>query len=488
MKSIFKKYFKYIVLASILYMPLFGHLDSWPIRIWDEARLAISAYEMNQNNNFLVTYFEGEPDMWSTKPPLMIWMQVICMKIFGVNELAVRLPSALSALLTCIVLLLFAKHYLKSFWLGFIAAVVLITSHGYVDLHGSRTGDYDVPLALFMTLGALLFFVYCEKKKSKYLYLFFLALTLGVLTKGIAGLLFIPAIFIYGLIRKEILPLLKNKHFYFGAASFLFVIVGYYALREIYNPGFFEVVQKNELGGRYLDVIEGHKRPFWWYYSELIKTRFSAWYLLVPCGLLIGLFSNNQKIKRLTIFSGLLILTFFLIISIGQTKLRWYDIPLFPVLSILVAIFLHYVFQYLKSVEFIRKTLTTNVVPFLFLFLVMIIPYKKMINRTYNPQEQKWRKDFYDIGYYLRDAVDGKHDLNNKLLVYQGYYAHNLFYINILKDQGVDIDFKNRTKLQAGNVVIVPQQEARDYIEKHYDYKILRTDGNIVTYKINARL
>jgi hypothetical protein len=42
-------------------MPIFGHLDTLPIRISDESRLAINAHEMLQNKNYLVTHFEGKP-------------------------------------------------------------------------------------------------------------------------------------------------------------------------------------------------------------------------------------------------------------------------------------------------------------------------------------------------------------------------------------------------------------------------------------------
>lgn len=474
--------------AVIVSVPLFGDLDTLPIRIWDEARVAVNSYEMSQNGNLIVTHFEGEPDMWNVKPPLLIWAQAFCMKIFGVNELAVRLPSAIAALLTCLVLLIFGLRYLKDYWFGFIAVMVLITSYGYLDLHGARNGDYDAPLTLFTTLSGLLFFAYCETKKQQHLYLFFLFITLGVLTKGIAGLLFIPAFAIYGLLQKEIIPLLKNKHFYFGFMSFLVVVVGYYVLRELNNPGFLEAVQKNELGGRYLEVIENHKKPFWWYYNSFLEQRFAAWYLLVPCGLIVGWFNKEAKVKKLAVYLSLLILTYFLVISSAETKLRWYDLPLYPFLSLLVTIFLHFIYKLLYSKAWFIQTLTINLLPFLFLCLVFVTPYKKTIDRTHNPQERKWRKDFYDIGYYLREAVHGKHDLNGQFLLYKGYYAHNLFYLNVLNDQGTDISIKDWKELQPGDIVIAPQQKVKNYIAKHYLFEVVKDAGNVITYRIHGRI
>jgi len=90
---------KYVFLLLLVSIPIFQRLDFYTIRIWDESRLAINAYEMYHSGNYLIPTYKGEPDMWSTKPPLMIWVQVLSMKLFGVNEMGIRLPSALAALL-----------------------------------------------------------------------------------------------------------------------------------------------------------------------------------------------------------------------------------------------------------------------------------------------------------------------------------------------------------------------------------------------------
>lgn len=131
---------------------------------------------MLNNGDLIVTHFNGKPDMWNTKPPLLIWIQALFMKILGVNESSVRMPSAIAAFLTCIVLFIFSKKYLKKYWFGFITVFVLITSHGYINIHATRTGDYDALLTLFTTLSCLFFFSFCEKQNYKHLYLFFFLL------------------------------------------------------------------------------------------------------------------------------------------------------------------------------------------------------------------------------------------------------------------------------------------------------------------------
>ena len=91
------KIIPYFLLAILLYFPIFGHLDTLVLRQYDESRLAINAFEMFKDGNFLVTHFEGNPDMWNTKPPMMIWLQVFFINLIGLGELALRLPSAFAA-------------------------------------------------------------------------------------------------------------------------------------------------------------------------------------------------------------------------------------------------------------------------------------------------------------------------------------------------------------------------------------------------------
>lgn len=478
------KYIKYVLLIVIISIPIFGHLDTLPIRIWDESRQAVSAYEMLNNGNYLVTQYEGNPDMWNTKPPLLVWTQVILMKLIGANELSVRLPSAIAALLTCIVMLIFLQKYTRKPWIGIIAVLVLVTSQGYLGLHSARTGDYDAMLTLFTTLAGLLYFTYCETQKNRYLYMFFVSLTLAVLTKGVVGLMFLPALLIYTLLRRQLIQLLKNKSLYLGIAFFMAFVLGYYLLREIYNPGYIEAVRNNELGGRYLNVLENHRHDFWFYLNNFIERKIPLWNLLIPCGLAIGLFIKDKKINRLTHFLLLMITTFFLIISSAQTKLEWYDVPMYPFLAIAASIFIYYIFERLENIEYLRQRFVVNVIPFIFLFLLCIVPYKSIIDTTHKPKEFYWDKEFYAIGYYLKASLKGFYDVDNKYLLFDGYNAHNLFYINLLNDKGIKISFKDRHNLSPDDVVIANQSVVKQYLVEHYNYEILQEVENVVTYKI----
>ncbi|HXH19752.1 MAG TPA: glycosyltransferase family 39 protein [Chitinophagales bacterium] len=483
MKERPKSILKAFLFSGVVYFPLFLHLENLPIRLWDESRLAMNAYEMHKNADYLVTYFQGSPDMWNTKPPLMIWLQVLCIRLFGNGELAIRLPAALAALLTCLALLLFSQYFLKSYWLGMLSVLVLVTTGGYIDVHVSRTGDYDALLILNTTLYVLLFFIFIETGKTKYLYLTFLTLMLAILTKGVAGLLFTPALVLYVFYRKKMLELLKNRHVYRGLLLVVLTAGGYYLLREYYNPGYLKAVAQNELGGRYFNTLEGHRQRYWFYFFNIIDSKFIPWYLFAPVGLLFGFFHKKPIINNLSVYLAMLILVYFFVISSGQSRLYWYDAPMFPLLSVLVAIFLWYWFDFFSSSPAFATNLRANVFPLTFSFLVFVIPYSNIINKVYLPQEPDYIEE-YPLTRTLQKALKGKKNLNNHRVCYERNRTSALFYVQLLKDRGVQIEFADYNKLNIGDTVMAFQPDVKKNIEELYKIKVLEENRNLKTYSI----
>ena len=64
---------------------IFHDFHKEQIKIWDESRGAVNAVEMMQNGNCIVVTFDDTPDYWNSKPPLFVWLKVVCFKLFGVN-------------------------------------------------------------------------------------------------------------------------------------------------------------------------------------------------------------------------------------------------------------------------------------------------------------------------------------------------------------------------------------------------------------------
>src|ERR1043165_5103118 len=133
----------YSIVLIMLAVPVFGHLDSLPLETFDETRVAVNATEMSQSGDLLRVTFDHQPELWNTKPPLLIWIQALFLKTFGCNEVSLGLPSAIAAAVCCLLLLRFLKRRTASWLPGIIASAVLITSKGFVGVHAARTCDYD---------------------------------------------------------------------------------------------------------------------------------------------------------------------------------------------------------------------------------------------------------------------------------------------------------------------------------------------------------
>ena len=104
-----KQIVPYIIIAlggSLLFMHSLG---STPLFDWDEINFAESAREMIVSGDYLRVQINFQP-FWE-KPPLFFWMQVLSMKMFGINEFAARFPNAICGIVTLMVLYSIGKNY-----------------------------------------------------------------------------------------------------------------------------------------------------------------------------------------------------------------------------------------------------------------------------------------------------------------------------------------------------------------------------------------
>lgn len=480
-----KFWLKAILFCLVVYFPLFLHLDSFPLRLFDESRLALNAAEMMKHGNWLVPHYQGAPDMWNTKPPLLIWMQTILFKTMGPSELALRLPPAIAAVFTCLLLVLFTARHFKSYWFGLISVLVLLTSVGYVEKHGTRTGDYDSVLVLFITAYSLSAFLFVETRKQKYLKLFFLFVTLGVLTKSVQALIIVPIIFLYCTVflwstisKKELITNIKAV--LISAA----VIATYYLGRELINPGYLQAVWDNELGGRYTEALEEHSAEFSFYFDMMVNHDFPDWYWFSLGGFVIGLFSKNKSLRRLSFFFGLIVLWYWYIISSAETKLQWYELPLFPFLSVLAGIGIYTVFEAINTFKPLTKQLTYNVLPVIFLAWFFYEPYDRMFDKVHESKEYPWDEQRYAMSHYMQQASKKRVDMEGSKVCYDGYNASLEFYEFLLIERGIDTELIRTDEIQVGDTVLAYEPIVKEFLQANFNARATVVDGEHVTQYI----
>jgi 4-amino-4-deoxy-L-arabinose transferase-like glycosyltransferase len=484
--SVAARVVKTVLFCALVYFPIFLHFDSLPIRIYDEARLAMNAYEMQKDGSLLVTHYHGKPDMWNTKPPLMIWMQAICMKLFGVSELSVRLPAVIAAFFTTLALLLLGIRFVKDYWFGLIACLVLVTAEGYINTHVARTGDFDSLLILFITAFSFAMLAYAESRKTKHLHLFFVFLGLAIFTKSVQPLMVLPGVFLY-LVASRNLGCLRSKWVLIDSLIVVAVVAMYYFAREYHNPGYLQAIWDNELGGRYFEVNERHEGIFMYYYDRLKDYCFADWFWLIPCGAALGLCMRNDRLRKVTLLSVLVSVTYWLLISGAQTKLEWYSAPMYPFISILAAMPLYFAFVWLRDTPEALRHLRINVAHYVLAFMLFLGPYTRIIDKVYFPREWEWDQEFYGLSRYLRQALKSQHDVKGLGLCFDSYPGHVEWYMTLLNEKGNGVKMRNWTLLEAGEKVAASQGNVKQWIEANYEYSYVERTNDAYVYLIRGR-
>jgi len=196
-------YLGIIGFSVLFFLPLLGFVHLFD---WDEINFAESAREMIVTGNYLTVQIDFEP-FWE-KPPLFFWLQVLSMKVFGINEFAARFPNFICGIVSLTLLYAIGKqlygHRFGLLW-------TLAYGSSILPFFYFKSGIIDPWFNLFIFLGFTFFIFYLDpgrlKKRIRNLVLSAVMLGLAVLTKGpVAILVFLLAFLVYLFIRRFRIP------------------------------------------------------------------------------------------------------------------------------------------------------------------------------------------------------------------------------------------------------------------------------------------
>src|SRR3990167_10302680 len=167
-----------IVLAFFL---RFYKLDSNPPGLyWDEAVLGYDAYSIlktgrDHHGTILPLFFESFGD-W--KLPVYHYLLIPSVAIFGLNEFAVRFPSAFLGSITVLVFFWVIKQLTKNINLSLFSMLFLAISPWHIQF--SRAAFESVAGFFFFMLGLYIFFISLNKKKTFFFSISFLSFVLSM--------------------------------------------------------------------------------------------------------------------------------------------------------------------------------------------------------------------------------------------------------------------------------------------------------------------
>lgn len=476
-------FYHYLVLLLLIYCVVFLRIGSFHIRHWDESMFAVNTYEMLHNGSYFSLYFNGLPDLCNTKPPLTVWLQAASVSIFGFNEMAVRLPSALATALSILIIFAFLRRQ-SGISMAWIAALILLTSNGFIDFHTARTGDADALLTLFLLCGNLAFYLYCKTEHKKYILLFFIALTLAFATKLFAAALFLPGMLFYLLMQKKLRSFVFSFQFLAGILILSACTILLVWLREAESPGYLaEILRKD--AGRLARVVEEHSGPASFYSDNLIHGRFSLWFVFLTGGIILTFFRRRYDRQHypLLLLCISLLFSYLIILMLSVTKLEWYDMPLYPLMAILAAYPVLFVLQ-----RVVHGTKSRAVVlRYLLILLLFILPLIEMIEKAQANHLPYGQRLAEASERFLFNKARTGADIHGTKVLYSGWNGSLLFYQYRFREMKQEIELITRAEtLTTGDRVLLSNDSLKSRVGQLYSTEIIEKDENAEWIRITG--
>lgn len=134
------------------------------------------------------------------KPPLLMWLSALSMKVFGIGRFTARLPAVLAGALAA--MLVFAVvRAARSSLAGAAAALLVISNQLLFTLSRHNMTDILLAAAVLGALVAQALDTSLSGRRSQIA--FTLAVTAGILTKSLAGLLPVAAAFLFACVSTK---------------------------------------------------------------------------------------------------------------------------------------------------------------------------------------------------------------------------------------------------------------------------------------------
>ena len=318
------------LLALAAWLAFFNQLGAFPLFDVDEGAFSEATREMLERGDFVTTWLNGQPRY--DKPILTYWLQALSASLFGVREVAFRLPSALAGLGWIGAILVFTRQHADRST-AYAAALIAATTLG-VNVIG-RGATADALLNVFLALAMFDIYRYMEQPLTRYRHRAWLWMALGFLTKGPVALL-IPcavsfiAFALHGKLLAWRLALLAPA----GWLILLAVAGPWYLLEylrqgDAFIAGFF--LRHNV--ERFVSPLQGHGGNLSYYIPALLL-------LMLPyTGLLLRILPSVRTLRARPLDTFLwswflFVLAFF---SVAETKLPHYLLygatPLFVLMA-----------------------------------------------------------------------------------------------------------------------------------------------------------
>ena len=335
----------FFLTAAALVIRLFAAADPW-LHFWDERYHFLVAKNMLENPFQPVLYklplldydyrAWSQNHIWVHKPPMALWLIAGSFKVFGVSELAGRLPSVFMSSAAVVLVYQVGLHFLRDRWLALACAFFQSVNGLTIELAAGRnpTDHVDTVFYFFILAGIWNSTRFAHSGKVAQAALTGVFLGLAVLTKWWVGLIIIPVFFILTLQKTGWKRALGWSILVLSTG--LLIALPWQVYIHLHFP--LEAAWESRFNLlHFTEVLEGHVHP-WWFFLDRARTNWNE--LIYPAWLFFAylLMKNRSRPEywAIAIWSFLPYLVF----SAAMTKMQGYILFTAPAQFMILALFL----------------------------------------------------------------------------------------------------------------------------------------------------
>lgn len=437
------------------------------LNLWDERIHALVAKNMIENPFKPILFTNPVLDydykawcinhIWLHKQPLFLWQMALSLKIFGVNEIALRVPALIMS--SILILVIFRLALLISNKKTAYYAALLYTCSNYTleFVSGRGTTDHnDLTFAFYVSLSIWAFVEFYFSEKKKWIVLIGLFSGLAILNKWLTGLLVYSA---WGIM------IISNKNYRFNLKKYAEIAVSLLITVIVFLPWQIYIFKNYPLESKFeyeyntkhfFEVVEGHSGDFMYHFNQTIEI-YGVHFIVI----VFSVFLLNKLIKTrdLKIALNTLIIVIYVFFTLAATKMFSFTYAISILIFIALASLIYWFTELLRfNKRILKRQIYTKFFHFIILLAVSYyflnleeiqrkhtnykrqgFDYKTRIY-THMPIYKKLQKLIPDNDYVIFNVP---HFENISLMFYSDFVAYDfpLSYQNylILKSKNVKI-------------------------------------------------
>ncbi len=317
----------FLMLAGFLIFMFGAMLDPF-LNIWDERFHALAAKNLMNHPLMPTLYDDPIVDMpydrwdrfhiWIHKQPLFLWMIALSFKLFGINELSLRLPDVV--LSTLVIFAIYRMGRLTAGTrVGYLAAVLSISNLYLLELLAGRQvlEHNDLIFTMFITFSFWSLIEYRHSKWRGWIVLIGIFSGFAILTKWLVGLLVYLAWASIKVIEKNF-SMRKNFDILISLLITILIALPWQILTMLWYPQ--EAAISNKFNVLHYKIpLDGHAGDFW-FHINMIDDFFGvlAPFLVIPAFIALH---KSMKDRNLFWSYNVVIITVILFFSFAATKM-----------------------------------------------------------------------------------------------------------------------------------------------------------------------